>query len=138
MIVTWIIIAAVAVAAGVAVVVWRRTRPRVDPLSGLVVDTFGEDWADRTGVEIGTVRSAGLRGQPAQVRYRLAALIEDVEVGFESNGGGPVHTSVQCRYADGTSATATMDLPWERVPQEVRAQFLRSGTNTISRHWNLS
>jgi hypothetical protein len=138
MIVTWVILAAAAVAVGVAIVVRLRTRPRVDPLPGLVVDTFGGDWADRTGIEAGTVRSAALRGEPAQVRYRLAALIEGVEVGFESNGADPVHTSVQCRYADGTSATATMDLPWEKVPQEVRAHFLRNGTKTISRNWNFS
>lgn len=136
MIVTWVIIAAVAAAVGVAIVAWLRTRPRTDPLAGLVIDAFGEDWADRTGVEAWTVRSAGLRGQPAQVRSQLAALIEGAEVGFEFNGASSVRTSVQCRYSDGTSATATMDLPWEKVPQEVRAQFLRNGDKAISRHWS--
>jgi hypothetical protein len=140
MIVTWVIVAAVVVAVGVAVVVWLRKGPsRVDPLAGLVIDALGADWADRTGADVETVRSAALHGQPAQVRSHLAALIEDVEVGFESDGAGPVRISVRCKYADGTSeTTATMDVPWEKVPQEVRAQFLRSGDKTVSRHWSVS
>jgi hypothetical protein len=140
MIATWVIVGAVVVAIGVAIAVWLRNRPgRPDPLSGLVVDALGADWADRTGADVNTVRSAALRGQPAQVRSHLAALIEDVEVGFEFDGAGPARVSVQCRYADGTSATtATMDVPWENVPQEVRAQFLRTGDKTTSRHWSVS
>jgi hypothetical protein len=140
MIVTWVIVGAVVVAIAVAVAVLLRNRPgRPDPLSGLVVDALGADWADRTGANVDTVRSAALRGQPAQVRSHLASLVEDVEVGFEFDGAGPTRVSVQCRYTDGTSATtATMDVPWEKIPQEVRAQFLRSGDKTVSRHWSVS
>ena len=139
MIVTWVIIAAVVVAVGAVVVTWLRTRqPRADPMSGLVVDALGADWADRTSADVQTVRSAALRGQPTQVRSQLAAMVDDVEVGFEFNGADPIYTSVRCRYADGTSATTTMDLPWERVPQEVRAQFLRNGNKKLSRNWSIS
>jgi hypothetical protein len=107
-------------------------------MSGLVADALGADWADRTSADAETLRSAALRGQPAGVRSQLAALVEDVEVGFEFDGAGPVHALVQCRYADGTSTTTTMDLPWERVPAEIRAQFLRNGGKVLSRHWSIS
>lgn len=140
MIVTWVIVAAVVAAIGIGVVAWLRNRSnRPDPLSGLVVDALGADWADRTGADAETVRRATLRGQPAQVRSHLAALVEDVEVGFVFDGAGPTRVRVQCRYTDGTSATtATMDVPWEKVPQEVRAQFIRSGDKTVNRHWSVS
>lgn len=141
MIVTWVVIA-VAVAVGVAVVGWLlrdRSHTRVNPLSRLVADALGAEWAGRTGADVEAVRSAALRGEPSQVRSQLASLIEDVEVGFEFNGAGPVRTSVRCKYADGTSATTVaMDLPWEDVPQDVRAQFMRSGDKALSRHWNVS
>jgi hypothetical protein len=148
MTVTWVVVAVVVVVVGVAVVGWllrQRNRPdreppvRVNPLSRLVVDALGAEWADRTGADVEAVRRAVLRGEPAVVRSHLAALIGDVEVGFEFNGAGPVRISVQCKYADGTSATtATMDVPWEEVPQEVRAQRLRSGDKALSRHWSIS
>lgn len=139
MIVAWVVVGAV-VAVGIAFAVWLiRGRRREDALSRLVVDSLGAEWADRTGAEVETIRRAVLRGEPTHVRDHLVSLVEDVEVGFEFNGTGPARVSVQCRYADGTSATTTTtDMQWENVPQEIRAQFLRSGDKMISRRWSIS
>ena len=147
MVVIWVIggvvIAAAAVVAGWLLARRRRDfvrrRDAGDPLSGLVVDALGSEWADRTGSDIQAVRSAVLRGEPAPLRIRLADLVDEVTVGFEADGAGPVRVSVQCRYADGVSAaTITTESPWENVPQEVRAQFLRSGEKVLRRPWKLS
>lgn len=141
MVVIWVI-GGVVVAAAAVVAGWllaRRRRDAGDPLSGLVVDALGSEWADRTGSDIQAVRSAVLRGEPAPLRIRLAGLVNEVTVGFEADGAGPVRVSVQCRYADGVSAaTITTESPWENVPQEVRAQFLRSGEKVLRRPWKLS
>ena len=141
MVVIWVI-GGVVVAAAAVVAGWllaRRRRDAGDPLSGLVVDALGSEWADRTGSDIQAVRSAVLRGEPAPLRIRLAGLVDEVTVGFEADGAGPVRVSVQCRYADGVSAaTITTESPWENVPQEVRAQFLRSGEKVLRRPWKLS
>lgn len=141
MVVIWVIggvvVAAVAVVAGWLLA--RRRRDAGDPLSGLVVDALGSEWADRTGSDIQAVRSAVLHGEPAPLRIRLADLVNEVTVGFEADGAGPVRVSVQCRYAGGMSAaTITTESPWENVPQEVRAQFLRSGEKVLRRPWKLS
>jgi hypothetical protein len=136
---TWVGIAG-AVVLGIGFGVWLLgRRGRVNPLSRLVLGALGTEWAERTGADVEAVRAAALRGEPTEVRTQLAALVDDVEVGFEFNGASEVHTSIRCQYLDGTSATtATLDVAWEDVPQEVRADFLRTGEKTHSRRWSLS
>lgn len=144
MTVTWVIVAIV-VAGAAAVAAWllRRqpttagqARPRADQLGAVVVDALGAEWAGLVGADGQAVRDAVLHGEPAEVRLDLAARVADVTVNFESNGAGPVRVVVRCVYMDGTSATTvTLEMPWDRVPEEERARFLRTGDKQLSRHW---
>lgn len=144
MVATWIVVGIV-VAAAVAGAVWlymRRhsaERPGKDDLAGLIADALADEWAGRAGADSESVRRAVRRGEPAEVRRRLAVLVADVEASFQSTGpAGPVRVSVHCKYAvDGSATTVTMEIPWERVPQEVRAQFIRTGDEHISRLWSI-
>jgi hypothetical protein len=146
MTVTWIVVAIVVVGAA-AVAAWlfarrrpeHQTRPKADQLTAVVADALSAEWAGLIGVDSQAVRGAVLHGEPADVHFQLAALVADVKVSFEFNGSGPVRALVRCEYTDGTSVTTvTLELPWERVPEEERAQFLRTDDKNLTRHWNFS
>jgi hypothetical protein len=145
MTITWIVVAIVVV--GGAVAAWlftrrqpeRQTRPKTDQLTAVVAEALSAEWAGRIGVDSQIVRDAVLYGEPAHVNMKLAALVADVEVSFEPNGSEPVRVLVRCEYTDGTSVTtAKLEVPWERIPAEDRAQFLRTGDKDLSRHWTFS
>lgn len=139
MTVIWVVVGVV-VAAGAATAgfLWWRHRARVDQLSRLVAEALEAEWAERLGTDPESVRSAVLRGQPPDVRDQLAGLVSDVEVAFEFTKPGPVDTIVRCRYADDkTVTTVKLRVPWEQVPQPVRAGFLRAGTKQATRHWSV-
>ena len=139
MVVTWVVVGViVVVAAGLAGFLLLRRRVGGDSLSRLVADALASEWASRTGLDLELVRNAILRGGPDNVYSELAALVADVEVAFEYDGPDRVGATVECRYKDGASVTTvTLKVPWERVPQPVREQFLRVGTKHASRHWSI-
>jgi hypothetical protein len=127
----------VVAAAGLGGAFWYFHR-RIDPLSLLVADALAGEWADRTGRDLEQVRSAIVDGSPADVHRELVALVADVEVAFEHDGPGSVRAAVQCHYTDsGSTTTVTLKIPWARVPQPVREQFLRAGDKRSSRHWSM-
>ena len=141
--VTWIIVGVVAAVVVVVVVGclawWARHRHRDDGLSLLVADALGGEWAARLGADAESVRQAVLRGKPAGLRDRLAALVSDVEVTFEfAQAGGRGTAVVRCQYARDSAVTAvTLAVPWYQVPQPVRADYLRSGRRHASQHWSV-
>jgi hypothetical protein len=146
MTITWIVVAIVVVGAA-AVAAWlfarrqseRQAGPQPDQLTAVVAEALSAQWADRIGADGQDVRSSVLHGEPAEVRLQLADLVADVKVTFELNGSGPVRVQVRCEYTDGTSVTTvTLELPWERVPEQERARFLRTGDKNLVRHWNFS
>jgi hypothetical protein len=137
MIAIWVAVGVVVAGAAVTgLLLWRRKGG--DSLSRLVAEALGTEWAARLGTDAESVRAVVLRGEPAGVRDQLAALITDVEVGFELDGPGPAEAFVRCDYADSEAVTTvTLRLPWERVPQQVRDQYLRTGDKRASRHWSV-
>lgn len=139
---TWVVVGVVAAAviASLGYVAQRFWPPRADnKLSRLVADALQAEWATRLGADPESVRSAVLRGKPAGLRDRLAALVADVEVSFELvKPGGPAGATVRCHYAsDGSVTTVTMTVPWERIPQPLRAHHLRDGSTHASQHWSV-
>ncbi|EIV90794.1 hypothetical protein [Frankia sp. QA3] len=129
--------AAAAAALAVALLFWRRrSAPAGSPLSALVLDALQHDWSRRVGTSADDVREAVLRGAPTAASDRLRALVGDVEVDFTfDEGASPVHVVARCAYTDGNTITATLERPWENVPQEIRAEYLRSGEKKIHRRW---
>lgn len=139
---TWVVVGVVAAAVIASLgYVTQRFWPssRIDTLSLLVANALQAEWAARLGVDAESVRSAALRGQPADLRGRLAALVADVEVSFElAKPDEPSRATVRCRYASDESVTSvTMTVPWERIPQPLRANYLRDGSTHASQHWNI-
>jgi hypothetical protein len=137
MTVIWIVVAVVVAAA--AVVGWlfsrRGSQQKVDPLTEVVVDALAADWASAVSADIESVRAAVLSGEPARIRTGLARLVAEVMVTFEWDGAKTARTVVRCEYAAGAVTTVTLEVPWENVPQDVRADFLRSGDKTRSSRW---
>jgi hypothetical protein len=139
MAVTWEIVGViVAVALAAAGYLLFRRRPGDNPLSRLVADALASEWAGRTGCGVESVRSAILRGEPADVHDRLAALVADVEIAFDHSGPGSARATVECKYADDPAVvTVTLSVPWDRLPQPVREQFLRSDEKHVRLHWSI-
>jgi hypothetical protein len=141
MTVTWVVagVAAVAVIASLGYFAQRIRPPRRDKLSRLVADALQAEWATRLGTDAESVRSAVLHGQPADLRDRLAVLVADVEVSFElAKPDEPSDTTVRCHYvSDESVTTVTIAVPWERIPQPLRANYLRDGSTHASQHWSV-
>jgi hypothetical protein len=142
MTVTWIVVAVV-VAAAAAVAGWlisrRGSQQKANPLTKVVADALAAEWASAVSTDTESVRGAVLNGEPARVRARLASLVAEVMVTFEWDGAKTARTVVRCEYATGAAVTTvTLEVPWENVPQDVRADFLRSGDKSRSRRWSFS
>jgi hypothetical protein len=140
MVVTWIVVGALAVLAVVAIsLLLARRRAGGDEMSRLVAGALETEWAGRIGTDTESVHRAVLRGEPAEVHRRLAALIADVRVDFEFDGPRHVEVSVQSQYSDDKAVTSvTLQVPWEQVPQPVREEYLRTGQRHASLHWGVS
>lgn len=128
----------VAVVLGLAFILLRQPRKVGSPLSALVLDTMEDEWSRRLGAGTEQVREAVLRGGAGQLQDRLRELVGEVDIDFTFAGSAPVQILVRCSYADGNKTTATLSLPWENVPQEIRAEFLRSGDKEVHQRWTLS
>ncbi len=142
MTVTWVVVgvAAAAVIASLGYFAQRFWLPaRPQRLSLLVADALQAEWATRLGADAKSVRSAVLSGQPADLRDRLAALVVDVDVSFElTKPDEPANATVRCQYANDESVTTvTMAVPWERIPQPLRANYLRDGSTHARQHWSV-
>jgi hypothetical protein len=140
------IIAAVLAAAVAVAAAWlfarRRPWPGTDQdngqLAAVVADALSVEWGTLIVTDPDVIRDAMLHGEPAGVSQELAALVADVAVTFELIGPGAVPVVVACEYADGTVTTVRLEIPWEQVPDEERAKFLRKGCRILSRHWTFA
>ena len=79
----WTLVGVAVLAGTVTVALIFRRRSHPDVLSLVVADVMGTEWASRLGTDVESVRGAILRGEPAELRDQLTALIADVAVSFD-------------------------------------------------------
>ncbi len=135
------LLAAAVVAGGVLVVRRVRSAQRGNrnayELGRVVLEAFGEHWADRLGRPLAAVRPAALEGRDPELRRALDDLVGPVEVDFDGSRrpGTAVAVTVTVAYSDDrTQSRAEMMLPWDSVPAAVRAELIR-GRTKVSRTW---
>ncbi|GAA1777555.1 hypothetical protein [Luedemannella helvata] len=126
------------------ILVLRRHRKRPSPgsrntyqLGKVVLDAYGEDWSTRLGQPLTVLRRAALGGGDQELRQALDKLVGPVEVDFDgaAKSGGSVPVTVTVAYSDDrTQSRAEMMLPWDLVPELVRADLIR-GRTTVSQTW---
>jgi hypothetical protein len=136
MTVIWTFVGVVVLAGAVTVALKFRRRSHADVLSLTVADVMGTEWASRLGTDVESVRGAILRGEPANLRDQLTALIADVTVSFDVAAQNNVRVSVRCQYADRESVTVnSARISWDLVPAKVREQYLRTGEKLARCQW---
>jgi hypothetical protein len=106
----------------------------------LVLDALGQEWAKRYGVSLIQIRSAILNGNADgdRILQDLRSQIGDVNLQFQrkAEDRSVVILNARTRLTDSAAAvTVTAPLPWERLPGDVRAEFLRGGQSDIEREW---
>ncbi|MFE1318041.1 hypothetical protein [Kitasatospora phosalacinea] len=99
----------------------------------IVLLAHGPDWAERHGVDARRLSAALLDGADPELLHRVDTEVGPVDLRFHGSGGRG-RVTVTAEY-DGPRghAKATADLPWDDVPQQVRAELLRGAA--VLRTW---
>jgi hypothetical protein len=116
----------------------RRTQRQRQGLSTVVLDAYGTDWASRFGVSPETLRHSLARSKDPVLASRIDTEVGVVDLRFEEKGTGPtpVQATVMVTYAGtGGRATAAVALPWDDVPGDIRAEFIRKPGDPVWRKW---
>lgn len=114
----------------------RATTDQRQSLSTLVLDAYGADWAERFGVSVDALRDSVLQACNAQLAHRIDKQVGVVDVCFEEarDARGLVRATVTYAGTD-KRATAQVELPWDDVPGDVRAEFIRKTGGPVFRKW---
>ncbi|MFC4055080.1 hypothetical protein ACFOY4_35785 [Actinomadura syzygii] len=124
---------------GAAALWWARrrwvARPRVDELGRVVAQAYESEWTDRFGVTAEALHAALAENGDSVLRERIDRAIGAVDLAFESGADGAVAATVVVDDEGGARSTARLSLPWEDVPQGVRADLLRNGASPALRSW---
>ncbi len=118
----------------------RPARPRADQDGQVVLMAFGEEWAKRFASTEGELRGALLTGMDTALAERIDREVGIVDLRFDGGGGGggggQVAATIIVTYASTQErSTAHLPLPWDDVPQAVRASLLRDGGTAVFRKW---
>ena len=114
-----------------------RRNPADRALSELILEAFGADWSGRLELSATDLKSAVRARSATPATTSIADLVERVDIEFaRASSTMRVPTTLDCRYTRSRgNAVATMSVPWERLPSDVRGEFLRTGAPRITRHW---
>lgn len=141
-----------------AAAVWRRThderddqddagarrRPRVagggrraDDLAPVVVSAMEDEWVKRFEVSPQRLRAAVVDRGDEDLLGRIDHEVGIVDLRFAATAPrSRVATTVIVSYRDARDrTTATLDLPWEHVPDTVRADLIRDVRSPAFRKW---
>ncbi|MFB7943906.1 hypothetical protein ACFC6L_03205 [Kitasatospora phosalacinea] len=100
----------------------------------IVLLAYGPDWAERHGVDARRLSAALLDGADPALLHRVDTEVGPVDLRFHGSGSrGQVTVTAEYDGPRG-HAKATADLPWDDVPQQVRADLLR-GDAAVLRTW---
>jgi len=142
----WILGGGAAVGVLIVAVLWWNLRARrrpggteAAPLDRLVLGTFGDDWAERLGLDRREVDAAVSGGTDPAVARSLHELVGEVGVRFDRRPGTTtVDSNLTCAYAaDRVTASAEVPMDWDDAPADVRGEFLRDGAVTVTRRWTV-
>lgn len=129
----------VVLAAGaIAVHRWLRSRGGgTDVIGRVVVEAHGTEWARRFGATPERLRTALLTDADPVLRRRVDQEVGVVDLTFDGrSGGSSVPITMIVDYAgSGERSTTRLLLPWDAVPQGVRAELLRNGRTPVFRKW---
>ncbi|WP_329179199.1 hypothetical protein [Streptomyces sp. NBC_01477] len=103
-------------------------------IGAIVLLAYGPDWAKRFGVDVQRLEAALLDGADPELLRRVDSEIGPVDLRFHRAAKGSEVTFTAEFDGPRGHATATADLPWDDVPQPVRADLLR-GSASVLRTW---
>jgi hypothetical protein len=145
-----VVIGVVAAAVVAGVVWWLRSQVTSPARSGpdrprraavdegrVVLAAFSRDWAKRFDVAEEDLSAALITGADAALAARVDAEVGVVDLRFDDAGGRrDVPVTLIVSYAStGERSTARLSLPWDDVPDGVRAELLRGGGSPVFRKW---
>ena len=115
----------------------RPARPRADEDGHVVLMAFGPEWAKRFGSTEGELGGALLAGADAALAERVDREVGVVDLRFDGrDGNARVAVAIIVTYASTQErSTAHLTLPWDDIPQAVRASLLRDGGTAVFRKW---
>jgi hypothetical protein len=145
----WYVAGAAVIAAGI-VMARKMLRDNRDPgslpgsdrhakaIGVVVLEAFETDWAKRFAVTAERLRAAVLDGGDADLATRIDAAVGVVDLKFDAAGQkrGNIAATIIVNYPhDNATSTAQLTLPWDQVPDAVRADLLRSAQKAVFRKW---
>ena len=99
----------------------------------LVAHVAAESLGKRLGTDEEAIRKALLdEGPDRSLRGRIEAAVDRIRMIFQRAGQpGRVLLRVEVLYRDREVHATTVEMPWESVPEEVRADLLRGGRRKV-------
>ena len=140
------IVGGILIAVAGAAVVWvlrQRQGPdqeekQADTIGPVVIDAFAAEWNTRFGWTSSELRAMVASGDDSALRRRVDSEVGLVDLKFDGSAPGQavVDVTVIVNYAhEGARSTASMALPWDSVPDDVRADILRAPGSVAFRKW---
>ncbi|MEU8054637.1 hypothetical protein [Microbispora bryophytorum] len=108
---------------------------RTNAVGKVVLDAYGTEWAKQFGCSREAVRDAVLKGALPDLLLRIDQEIGVVDVRFDHNGAGASAIVTVAYRHGGSHSSAQLTLPWDALPDGVRAEFLQTGRSTAFRKW---
>lgn len=117
----------------------RRRRGRSQTIGKVVVDAYSTEWARRFDTSSVEVARGVLEGANPDLVRRIDEAVGVVDLQFTNprQDASEITATVAVNYTGtGSRSSAQIDLTWEDLPHDVRAEFTRSGLgSTVVRTW---
>jgi hypothetical protein len=114
----------------------RRRPARGSAGEGGLNRVLAAQLARRTSLSADSIVAVLEGAEDAGIRREIDALLEDVSVVFSRRSAGEPHQAhVRIAYTDGSTTAVDYAAPWDQLPDEVRAEVLRSGKAECVRSW---
>lgn len=112
---------------------WQSEAKSKSSFDELVARVAAESLGRRLGTDEASIREALLdKGPDRSLRSKIEAVVDRIRMIFQQGDHpGRVVLRVEVLYRDRDVHATTLDMPWESVPEEVRADLLRGGRRKV-------